>query len=67
MICEGLVPFDEVWVTGAHDATIIEYMMPLWINGKDISASKYANFTIPDRNEWTVMINKHWQQHLASE
>lgn len=67
VIWGGLVPYDEVWVTGAHDATTIEIARPFIINGKEIPAGKYAFFTIPGKNEWTVIINKHWQQHLASE
>ena len=67
IIWGGLVPYDEVWVTGAHDATTIEFIKPLQINGKEIPAGKYAIFTIPGRKEWTIIINKHWQQHLASE
>lgn len=67
VIWGGLVPYDEVWVTGAHDATTIEFMKPLWINDKEIPEGKYAIFTIPGRKEWTVIFNKHWQQHLASE
>lgn len=63
----GLVPFDEVWVTGAHDATTIEVASPFMINKVEISAGKYAMFTIPGKKEWTVIINKNWEQHLASE
>ena len=63
----GLVPYDEVWVTGAHDATTIEIGKPIIIGGKEIAAGKYAIFTIPGKNEWTVIINSKWKQHLASE
>lgn len=67
IIWGGLVPFDEVWVTGAHDATTIEFPMPVVIGGKNIPAGKYAFFTIPGREEWIVIINKNWEQHLASQ
>lgn len=67
VIWGGLVPYDEVWVTGAHDATTIETGKPFIIGGKEISAGKYAFFTIPGKNEWTVIINKQWKQHLATE
>lgn len=67
IIWGGLVPFDEVWVTGAHDATTLEMPVPFIVNGKEIPAGKYAFFTIPGENEWTLIINKHWKQHLASE
>jgi Protein of unknown function (DUF2911) len=67
IIWGGLVPFDEVWVTGAHDATTIEFSKPFQVNGKTIDAGKYAFFTIPGKKEWTIIINKNWEQHLAGE
>ncbi len=67
IIWGGLVPFDEVWVTGAHDATTLEIPKAILINGTKIPAGKYAFFTIPGKKEWTLIINKNWKQHLASE
>lgn len=67
VIWGGLVPFDEVWVTGAHDATTLEIPKTIIVSGREIPAGKYAFFTIPGKNEWTIIINKQWQQHLASE
>ena len=66
IIWGGLVPFGEVWVTGAHDATTFETAKPLLIGGKVIPAGKYAIFTIPGKSIWTVIINKTWEQHLAN-
>ncbi len=67
IIWGGLVPFDEVWVTGAHDATTIELKKTFIIGEKEIPAGKYAFFTIPGKKEWIVIINKNWKQHLATE
>ena len=67
VIWGGLVPYDEVWVTGAHDATTIEFPRPVIINGKEIPVGKYAFFTIPGKKEWIIIINKNWKQHLATE
>lgn len=67
IIWGGLVPFDEVWVTGAHNATTIEIGSPFVINDVKIPAGKYAFFTIPGEKEWIVIVNRHWNQHLASE
>lgn len=67
IIWGGLVPYDEVWVTGAHDATTLEMSKPFLVNGKEIPAGKYAFFTIPGKKEWTLIINKNWKQHLATE
>ena len=67
IIWGGLVPFDEVWVTGAHDATTLEIPKTFVVNGTEIPAGKYAIFTIPGKDEWIVIINRHWKQHLATE
>lgn len=67
VIWGGLVPYDEVWVTGAHDATTLEMPKAFIVNGKEIPAGKYAFFTIPGEKEWILIINKHWKQHLATE
>lgn len=67
VIWGGLVPYGEVWVTGAHDATTLEIGKPIIIGGVEIAAGRYALFTIPGKKEWIVILNKHWQQHLASE
>ena len=67
IIWGGLVLFGEVWVTGAHDATTIIVDKPFVVSGKEIPAGKYAFFTIPGKDAWTVIINKQWKQHLATE
>jgi hypothetical protein len=67
IIWGGLVPFDQIWVTGAHMATSIETNRDFIIDKKKIPAGKYALFTIPGRAEWTIIINKNWNQHLADE
>lgn len=67
IIWGGLVPYGEVWVTGAHNATRLSTPFPFMADGKPVPAGNYALFTIPGKKEWTVIINKHWEQHLASE
>lgn len=63
----GLVPLGEVWVTGAHHATSLETNKTLLIDGKEIPAGKYAVFTIPNVEKWTIILNKNWEQHLTDE
>lgn len=63
----GLVPFDKVWVTGAHMATTIESNVDFTLDNKAIPAGKYGLFTIPGKDKWIVIINKNWQQHLTDE
>jgi len=67
VIWGGLVPYNEVWVTGAHDATTIEINKPFIAGGKEIPAGKYALFTIPGKKEWIIILNKKWKQHLATK
>ena len=61
-IMGGLVPYGEVWRTGANEATTIEIDKPVKIEGKDLAAGKYSLFTIPGENEWTIIINKDSKQ-----
>ena len=52
-----LVPFDEVWRTGANEATEITITRDIRINGADVKAGTYSVFTIPSRDKWTVIFN----------
>lgn len=58
----GLVPYDEVWRTGANEATTIEIDKDLIVQGQKLPAGKYAIFTIPGEKEWTVLFNSEWNQ-----
>lgn len=67
VIWGGLVPYNEVWVTGAHQATFISFSQDVEIAGKVIKKGKYGFFTIPNEKEWTLILNKNWKQHLTDE
>ncbi len=67
IIWGGLVPLDQVWVTGAHRATSFEIDKDFEVNGTLIPAGKYAIFTIPGKETWIFIINKNWEQHLTDE
>lgn len=59
----GLEPYGKVWRTGANEATTIELSKDANVGGVAVKAGKYALFTIPGENEWTVIINadaKQW-------
>ena len=62
-----LVPYDAVWVTGAHNATSMEVGKSFLIGDKLIPAGKYALFTIPGKDQWTVIINKNWNQQPTDD
>jgi len=63
IIFGGLVGYDNVWQAGAHNATWIETNKDLIINGEVLPKGKYGFFTIPSKEDWTIMINKNWNQH----
>jgi len=67
VIWGGLVPYGEVWASGAHNATSVNFSNDVIIGGIEIPKGKYAFFTIPGEKEWTVIINKNWDQHLADK
>lgn len=67
VIWGGLVPYNEVWVTGANQATSLSIGRNFIAGGKNLSAGKYALFTIPGKEVWTIILNKNWDQHLADE
>jgi len=53
-----LVPYGEVWRTGANEATTFVTDANLSIGGTDVPAGSYTIFTIPNPNTWTLIINK---------
>ena len=67
VIWGGLVPYNAVWVTGAHKATSLEVEKDFKVGDKTIPAGKYAIFSIPGNDQWTIIINKNWNQHLADD
>lgn len=58
----GLVPYGKLWRTGANEATVIEFSRNVKINGKPVKAGKYAMFTIPGEETWTVILNNEPEQ-----
>ena len=58
----GLVPYDQVWRTGADEATTITLSADAMVEGEPLAAGTYALFTIPGEDEWTVIFNKTAKQ-----
>ena len=52
-----LVPYGEVWRTGANEATEITLYEDMKVGGKTIKAGTYSLFTIPKEKEWTIILN----------
>ena len=61
-ILGGLVPYDQVWRTGANEATTITFSDDVTINGQKLAKGTYAFFTIPGREQWTLVFNKQGEQ-----
>ena len=54
-----LVPFDQVWRTGANAATKITFKEVAKIGGKTIQPGEYAIYTIPSKDLWTIIIHSN--------
>ncbi|OJT20684.1 hypothetical protein BO221_30990 [Archangium sp. Cb G35] len=53
-----LVPFGQVWRTGANMTTKISFSRDVTFGGKPVPAGTYAIVSIPTEKEWTVVLNK---------
>jgi len=53
----GLVSYDEVWRTGANEATTFSVSSDVTIEGEPLSAGTYSLYTIPGPEAWTIIFN----------
>ncbi len=53
-----LVPYGEVWRTGANEVTSITFSDPVKVNGNELTAGTYGIHTIPGENEWEIIFSK---------
>jgi hypothetical protein len=56
------VPFDEIWRTGANEATTVTFSDDVKVEGRKLAAGTYALFTIPGQEEWIVAFNRVAEQ-----
>ena len=54
----ALVPWDQVWRTGANEATQFVVSDDVLVNGQKLAKGSYSLHTIPGRDQWTVIFNK---------
>ena len=54
----SLVPYGEVWRTGANEATTFVTTANLTVGGKDVPAGNYTIFTVPAPDKWTLIVSK---------
>lgn len=55
---DGLVPFGQMWRTGANASTKISFDKDVMVEGKELKAGTYALYTIPGEKEWAVIFYK---------
>lgn len=53
----GLVPYNEVWRTGANEATTFSVSSDVTIEGEPLSEGTYSLYTIPGQDTWTIIFN----------
>lgn len=59
---EKIVPFGQVWRTGANEATVFQVSQDVLIEGQYLPAGKYSLYTIPGEKETVIIFNKDWDQ-----
>jgi len=64
-----LVPYGQVWRTGANETTAFEVSDAVMVEGKKLAKGRYALFTIPGEKEWTIVFNKTiaWGEYSYKE
>jgi hypothetical protein len=58
----GLVPFGQVWRTGANQATTLVTDKPLMFGSLLVPAGKYTLWTLPAKDGWKLIVNKQTGQ-----
>lgn len=53
-----LVPYGEVWRTGANEATTFETNQDIVVGGKPLAGGIYTLWTIPQEDSWTFLVNE---------
>ena len=53
----GLVPYDQVWRTGANEATTFTTNKDIYVDGSLLKAGKYTLWTIPKKESWEIIFN----------
>jgi hypoxanthine phosphoribosyltransferase len=54
-----LVPYGDVWRTGANAATILTFSTEVKIEGNIVSPGSYALYSIPGKAEWTMILSSN--------
>ena len=62
VIFGGINPYGQVWRTGANSATTITFSESVVMEGNKVPAGTYSLFSIPEKDEWTIILNKTAKQ-----
>lgn len=61
----ALIPFDQIWRTGAGESTKIRFSDDVKFGGKEVKKGYYSLFSIPNLSEWTIILNTDTTGHGA--
>ncbi len=62
VIFGDLVPYGKIWRTGSDDATELYFSTPVKLAGQEVDSGRYELFTIPDSNQWEIILQQHKNQ-----
>ena len=54
----GLVPYGQIWRTGANESTTFVTDSDIVVGGQNVPAGSYTIFTVPEADKWTLVISK---------
>jgi hypothetical protein len=53
-----LIPYGEIWRTGANEATLLSFDQTVRIGDQQVAAGTYSLFSVPDIGRWTIILNR---------
>jgi hypothetical protein len=62
----NVVPYDEIWRTGANAATKITFSEDVMVEGAEVKKGSYALLTKPGKTEWSIMLYPHNSANWSS-
>jgi len=58
----GVVPWGELWRTGANEPTVLHLPFRAEVAGLRVARGKYALYTVPNPSGWTLVLNRSTRQ-----
>jgi hypothetical protein len=56
------IPFGKLWRTGANEPTMLHVSGPITVAGVKLDAGTYSLYTIPEKEQWTIILNRSTMQ-----